>query len=65
MRTLVYAPRGASYDGPEKTLSTFRLARWVQGLEPLPALHPEHHQVDESHLSWARAWLPNQHLDRR
>ena len=35
-------------------LSEVKLARWVQDLDPLAALHPEHHLLDESHLSWAR-----------
>jgi len=30
------------------------LEHWVQELDPLTALHPEHHLVDKSHLSWAR-----------
>jgi glycerophosphoryl diester phosphodiesterase len=28
--------------------------RWVQDLQPLAALHPEHHLVDADHVAWAR-----------
>ena len=38
---------GASLPGAE-------LERWVQDLQPLAALHPEHRLVNATHLAWAR-----------
>ena len=36
------------------SLPQAELERWVQDLQPLAALHPEHHLVDATHLAWAR-----------
>ena len=36
------------------SLPEAELERWVQDLQPLAALHPEHHLVDATHLAWAR-----------
>ena len=38
--------------GPQLPQET--LARWVDGLRPLTALHPEYHLLNEGRLSWAR-----------
>ncbi|MEA3345532.1 MAG: glycerophosphodiester phosphodiesterase [Chloroflexota bacterium] len=35
------------------SLPQAELERWVQELQPLAALHPEHRLVDEAHLAWA------------